>query len=132
MLRRNTTLRTFLEEWSAAEMRGDVTSLRHLLDDTFVGVAEDGVVLKKPAWLERYGSGELVNNGYCWRTTDVRYHRRTALVVGHLDRASSYRGHDASRVLTVTLAVAYQRDSWRLLGFHASGTKSREERSSVR
>jgi hypothetical protein len=111
---------SFIEHWARAELRADVSGLRHLLHDAFVGVTPRGRILDKPAWLQRYRAGDLVNQVFSWRTLDVRASRDTLLVVGQLDQISSYDGRDASASLTATLTVVTSGSHRQLLGFHAN------------
>lgn len=115
-----TAIQTLTDDWAQAENRGDVTALRDLLHDAFVGVALDGRIFHKATWLQRYRSGDLVNQVFSWRTIEARTYGEMALVVGQLDQISSFRGHDASACLTVTLVVTIRGCSSQLLGLHAS------------
>jgi len=110
-----------LENWATAERRGDVTRLRTTLDAGFTAVSVDGTVFDRQQWLDRYRTGDLVNDAFEWRT--CRWSRRRGIVVavGDLEQVSSYRGCDASAALT--LAVVADRWRWRLIGLHATARR---------
>lgn len=111
---------SFIEDWARAELRSDVSRLRGLLHEAFVGVTPRGRTLDKAAWLQRYRAGDLVNQVFSWRTLAVRAAAETVVVVGQLDQISSYDGCDASASLTVSLAVVPSGRRPQLLSFHAS------------
>ena len=81
----------FVDAWTHAELRGDVTLLAQLLHDDFVAV-DEGRTVDKETWISRYRSGGLVHHAFFWRTLDARVDSLGAFVVGHLDHSSSYCG----------------------------------------
>jgi hypothetical protein len=94
-----------LDRWASAESRGDVTELRALLDRDFVAIDSDGVVHDKFAWLQRYQRGALVHQLFRCTTIAILRGRRCALAIGHLERASSLEGRDASSACTATVLM---------------------------
>jgi hypothetical protein len=110
---------TFVDAWSRAELRGDVSMLDRLLDEHFLAV-EDGRTVDRETWLHRYRSGRLVHHAYCWRTLDTRVDAAGAFVVGRLEHSSSLGGRGRSGRLTVTLTVTVRDRRWRLTGLHTS------------
>jgi hypothetical protein len=112
-----------LDSWATAERRGDVTRLRSTLDAAFTAVSADGTVFDRQQWLDRYRTGELVNDAFEWRTWRWSGRRGIVVAVGDLEQISSYRGRDASAVLT--LAVVADRWRWRLIGLHATARRGR-------
>ena len=61
----------FVDAWTHAELRGDVTLLAQLLHDDFVAV-DEGRTVDKETWISRYRSGGLVHHAFFWRTLDAR------------------------------------------------------------
>ena len=114
-----------LDRWATAERRGDVARLRSTLDPSFTAVAADGTVFDKESWIERYRTGDLVNDAFVWRTRRWCRRRGVVVVVGDVDQISSFRGRDASAALT--LAVVADGLRWRLLSLHATGASTAVE-----
>ena len=109
----------FVDAWTHAEFRGDVTLLAQLLHDDFVAV-DEGRTVDKETWISRYRSGGLVHHAFFWRTLDARVDSLGAFVIGRLDHSSSYCGRAACGRRTVTLTVTARNHRWQLAGLHTS------------
>jgi len=114
-----------LERWVTAERCGDVARLRSALDPAFTAVGPDGTVFDRAAWVDRYRTGDLVNDAFVWRTRRWCRRRGVVVAIGDVDQISSYRGRDASAALT--LAVVADRWRSRLLSIHATATRPTAE-----
>lgn len=119
-MRCRTSVERLVDAWAQAERRGDVTLLTQLLDDRFIGVADGDAVHDKAGWIDRHRSGKLVHHAYGWRTLETHFDAHCAFVLGRVDHASSYLGHDASGRRLVTLTATRPIGEWRLTGLHAS------------
>jgi ketosteroid isomerase-like protein len=71
-----------LARWIDAESCGDTAALDALLDDDFRGDGAHGFVFTKVEWLDRYHTGELVNDSFTWEDVTVRVSGDTAVVRG--------------------------------------------------
>jgi hypothetical protein len=109
-----------LARWIGAEARGDAVALDALLDGDFRGDGPRGFVLSKQQWLDRYRSGDLVNEVFAWQETKVRVYDDTAVVMGVLVQAARYQGADCTGRFQGTL-VAVRRDGrWSIVNVQLS------------
>lgn len=107
----------FVDYWTHAEWRADITALGDLLDEEFVAVGPEGAVMRKAAWLDRYRRGDLVHHDLRWSTALCVSWRHVAVMTGQLRMVSSYQGHDTSGTCEVMLVVDLEIPP-RLLGLH--------------
>ena len=109
----------FVDAWTHAELRGDVTLLAQLLHDDFVAV-DEGRTVDKETWISRYRSGGLVHHAFFWRTLDAArrqsrcLRRRTPRPLEQFLRSSRVR--PAHRHLDRYRA----NHRWQLAGLHTS------------
>ena len=108
--------------WSDAERRGDAAALAPLLADDFVAVGPFGFLLTKDQWLERYRSGDLVNESFDWEEAQVRLYGDAAVAIGTQTSRSTYRGQPAGGRSRVTQITFRRRDVWILAGLQLSTT----------
>jgi ketosteroid isomerase-like protein len=118
------TVLDLVEEWVAAELRGDAEALDGMLAGDFVGVGPRGFVLDREQWLGRYRSGQLRNTAFALRDPAVRDYGAAAVVVGTQVQEAAFQGRDASAELRATLVavrpVDGPADRWLLAGVHLS------------
>jgi Domain of unknown function (DUF4440) len=95
--------------WIEAEAQGDTATLRALLHDDFQGDGPRGFVLTKQQWLDRYDTGDLVNQAFDWEDAELRVFDDSAVVMGVQVQKASYQGVDCSGRYRGTL-VAVRRD----------------------
>lgn len=110
----------FMARWIAAEARGDAAALAALLDEDFSGDGPRGFVLTKGQWLERYRTGDLINESFDWRATQVRVNDHTAVVMGVQEQTARYQGHDCSGRFHVTLVAVRRDDGWSVVNVQLS------------
>jgi ketosteroid isomerase-like protein len=108
------------QEWAAAELHGDVSALRAMLADDFVGVGPLGFTLTKQEWLDRHASGDLVYDRLSWEDARVRLHGPAAVVIGVQVQQGRYRGRPIDGRFRATHVFIHEDGRWRLEGIHLS------------
>jgi hypothetical protein len=109
-----------LTGWIDAEARGDAAVLDALLDDDFRGDGPRGFVLTKQQWLDRYRTGDLVNDAFAWEDTSVRVHDDTAVAMGIQTQTANYRGLDRSGRFLGTLVAIRREGRWSIVNVQLS------------
>ena len=109
----------FVEEWAAAEQRGDATFLEVALTDDFVGVGPLGFVLTKEQWLGRFAGG-LSYESFAFEEVDVRPYGEVAVLTGRQRQVGSFRGNDVGGEFRSTVVLVEREGRWLLAGWHAS------------
>jgi ketosteroid isomerase-like protein len=120
---RTRQLEEFVEEWAAAELRGDVTFLEGALSDDFVGVGPLGFMLNKEQWLSRYESGDLVYESFTLDEVEARFYGDAAVATCRQSQAGTYQGQAVDIMqgeFRATLVFVEREDRWLLAGWHAS------------
>lgn len=112
------------EDWAAAELNGDTTTLGRILEEDFVAVGPRGFVLSKEQWLSRHDSGNLTYQAFGWDEIDVRVHGSAAVMVGRETTEAVYEDgevrHEIQDQFRATLVFVEERGRWLLLGLHLS------------
>ncbi|MBE9375271.1 nuclear transport factor 2 family protein [Saccharopolyspora sp. HNM0983] len=104
-----------LGRWAAAEAAGDTRALRDLLTRDFAGIGPYGFVLDRGQWLDRFDSGDLVNEEFAVHDTGVRHlGQDVALVTGLLDQHAAYRGQAHPGRYRFTAILVPDGGAWRL------------------
>jgi ketosteroid isomerase-like protein len=113
-------LNKLVEEWAAAERRGDTAFLARTLADDFVGVGPRGFLLPKEEWLQRHQSGALQYETFTWEESLVRVYGEAAVLVGRQTQTGTYQGQDIQGQFRTTLIWVLQQGQWRLAGLQLS------------
>lgn len=112
------------DEWAAAELGGDTTSLQGIMADDFVAVGPRGFVLTKEQWISRHQAGSLKYGSFGLDETEVRTYGDSAIMVCRQSAAGVYedeRGrYDIDESFRATLIFVKQDESWRLAGLQLS------------
>jgi ketosteroid isomerase-like protein len=113
-------LREVVEDWAAAEQRGDAASLEGALDEDFIGIGPRGFMLTKDQWLERHESGKLRYRSLGLDEVQVRLYGDAAVVTGRQSAEGKYEDFDLRDQFRATLVFVKQRERWMLAGLHLS------------
>ena len=117
-------LNELAEDWAAAELNGDVGSLKEILADDFVAVGPRGFVLTGEQWISRHESGNLKYGSFGLDEAEVRTYGDAAIVVCRQSAAGVYEDengrYDIDQSFRATLVFVRQREGWRLAGLQLS------------
>lgn len=113
-------LRRLGEQWAAAELYRDTAALDTMATGDFVLVGPRGFVLTKQQWLERYDSGDLVNQSFSWTDVQLPVHATVAVAIGVQTQKSAYRGQPSEGRFRVTQVWLDDGGQWRLASIHLS------------
>ena len=113
-------LREAIEDWAAAEQRGDAASLEGALAGDFIGIGPRGFMLTKDQWLERHESGKLRYRSLGLDEVQVRLYGDAAVVTGRQSAEGKYEDFDLRDRFRATLVFVKQRERWMLAGLHLS------------
>jgi ketosteroid isomerase-like protein len=113
-------LREVIEDWAAAEQRGDAASLEGALAGDFIGIGPRGFMLTKDQWLERHESGKLRYRSLVLDEVQVRLYGDAAVVTGRQSAEGKYEDFDLRDQFRATLVFVKQRERWMLAGLHLS------------
>ena len=113
-------LRKVMEDWTAAELRGDAASLESTLAEDFIGIGPHGFVLMKGQWLERHESGKLRYESIGWDEAQVRPYGDAAVVSGRQSAEGKYEDYDLWDQLLATLIFVKQQGRWLLAGLRST------------
>jgi ketosteroid isomerase-like protein len=108
-----------VEEWAAAEQRGDAAFLGDALADDFVGVGPLGFMLDKQQWLGRFAGG-LFYESFALEEVETRLYADVAMVTGRQKQAGGFQGNDVGGEFRATLVLVERDGRWLLAGWHAS------------
>jgi ketosteroid isomerase-like protein len=113
-------LQKHVEDWAAAELRGDATFLESALADDFIGIGPRGFMLTKDQWLERHESGKLRYESIEWDEVEVRLYGDAAVVTGRQSAEGKYEDFDLRDRFRATLVFVKQRERRLLASLHLS------------
>ncbi|MYW95459.1 nuclear transport factor 2 family protein [Amycolatopsis rubida] len=108
------------KRWAAAEVAGDLGTLRAVVADGFRLVGPLGFVLDREQWLGRYQSGALATQRLDWREVEVRVHGDTAIAIGVHDQEATHQGNRVDGTFRATHVLVRDEDGWRIAGMHLS------------
>ena len=117
-------LNKIAEDWAAAELNGDATSLKEILADDFVAVGPRGFVLSGEQWLARHETGSLRYGSFGLDEVEVRTYGDAAILVCRQSAAGVYEDengrYDIDESFRATLVFVNQSGGWRLAGLQLS------------
>lgn len=105
--------RETVENWATAERAGDTGVLRSLLTDDFAGIGPHGFQLDKQQRLDRYDSGDLVNEAF--ETEDIAaraYGEDVVIATGVQTQTAVYRGQAFPGRFRLTAVLVRQHGAW--------------------
>lgn len=115
---------TLGENWAAAELRGDTTSLGEILAEDFVGVGPRGFMLTREQWLSRHDAGSLRYEAFGLDEVQARLYRDAAITVCRQSARGVYEDEngrfDLDDQFRATLVFVKQGEGWRLAGLQLS------------
>lgn len=113
-------LENLIEDWAAAELRGDTTLLGSILADDFIGIGPRGFVLTKEEWLERHEIGKLRYEDFGLDETRVRRYGEAAVVTGRQSAEGKYEDYELRDQFRTTMVLVKQQGRWLLASLHLS------------
>jgi ketosteroid isomerase-like protein len=115
-----TTIDDLLTSWATAERKGEVSTLDRLLTDDFAGIGPLGFVLRKQAWLERFGGG-LIYDHFELEEIQARDYGGAAVVTTRQIASGMLDGDPLPfETLRATLTLIHNHDCWQLAAIHMS------------
>ncbi len=112
------------EDWAAAELRGDTSSLREILADDFIGVGPRGFTLRRDQWLSRHDTGSLKYESFGLDEAEVRLYGDAAVTVCRQSSRGAYEDENGRFEIDdqfrATLVFVQQAGRWRLAGLQLS------------
>jgi ketosteroid isomerase-like protein len=112
------------EDWAAAELRGNTSSLRGILADDFIGVGPRGFMLTRDQWLSRHDLGSLRYESFGLDEVEVRLYGDAAVMVCRQSAVGAYEGEngrfDLNEQFRATLVFVKQDGHWRLASLQLS------------
>jgi len=113
-------VRELIDRWVEAERGNDAAALDPLLAPDFGAIGPAGFMLDRDGWLDRYRSGDLVNDAFDWETAAMREYDGCAIVVGLQRQDTRYRGHPNPGEFRGTIVAVPAAGAWRLAAVHLS------------
>ena len=108
-------LRQLVDQWTAALVKGDEDTLRHMIADTFITIGPRGFVLDKEQWLAGFKPGNLTYESLDWSEVSVTTIGDTAFVIGRDQQKVKYQDNAPMEMdLRALLVFVRQQDRWRL------------------
>jgi len=113
-----------VEDWAAAELRGDAAFLKRALTDDFVGVGPRGFTLTKEEWIARHEAGNLRYESFGLDDVEIRSYGDAAVAVCRQRAEGVYEDengrYDINEQFRATLVFVKQQEHWLLVSLHLS------------
>lgn len=106
------------QAFDQAELRADTDTLNALLADDFRSIGEQGYVLDKAQWLDKFA--EFAYTSLESSDVEVRRYRHAAIVRCVQRSRSTWRGQQMSLTVRVSQTWVELSDGWRLAGIQFS------------
>ena len=117
-------LKKVVEEWAAAELRGDTTFLERTLADDFIGVGPRGFTLTKEQWLDRHETGSLRYESFGLDEVEVRPYGDAVVTVCRQSAEGVYEDengrYDIHEQFRATLVFVKRQGRWLLASLQLS------------
>jgi len=117
------------EDWAAAELRGDTSSIREILANDFIGVGPRGFMLTQDQWLSRHDTGSLRYESFGLDEVEVRPYGDAAVTVCRQSAVGVYEGEngrfDLNEQFRATLVFVKQDGHWWLASLQLSAILGR-------
>jgi ketosteroid isomerase-like protein len=117
-------LEKHVEDWAAAELRGDAAFLERALADDFVGVGPRGFTLTKEQWISRHEAGNLRYESFGLDEVEIRLYGDAAVTVCRQTGEGVYEDengrYDINEQFRATLVFVKQQGRWLLASLHLS------------
>jgi ketosteroid isomerase-like protein len=113
------SIRSFLQQWAAAERAGDAAVLGELLTQDFTGTGPAGFVLPKAAWTGRHSQG-LHYDAFDVDDIQARTYGHIAVAVARDTQHGTAFDHPAPQAPRTTHVLVRHADSWQLASLHMS------------
>jgi hypothetical protein len=113
-------LTELLRRWSEAELKGDVATLGALISDDFAGIGPHGFQIDKGQWLQRYESGNLVNEHFEISDPAARSYGPVAVINGVQHQTAAYQGNPFPGRFRMTLVAVQSGSDWQIVNIQLS------------
>ena len=117
-------LEKLIEDWTAAELRGDTAFLERALAGDFLGVGPHGFKLTKEQWLSRHETGNLKHDSFELDEVETCFYRDAAVTACRQSDEGIYKDEDSrfdiGDQFRATLILVIQRGRWLLAGLQLS------------
>jgi hypothetical protein len=113
-----------VENWAAAELRGDTAFLERNLADDFVGVGPRGFTSSKEQWLSRHEAGNLKYESFALDEVGARSYGDASVTVCRQSSRGVYEDENGRYEIRdqfrATLILVKRHDRWLLSGLQLS------------